>query len=82
MTPQSTHHPITPRNKRRVTRRRDPRANTPLVVGKSLLTENQRLAMAFKDAKPDPTLDKIFENINAARTAEKQKALNEGLPWD
>jgi len=40
------------------------------------------LAELFKNNKPDAYNDLILAHIKAARDVEKQKALDEGLPWD
>lgn len=88
MTPQPT-KPITlpHRLKRRVVHRRVARvASAP--TPPTSPTEPKRpltgaeLAELFKDAKPDPYYDIIRAHIQAARDAEKQKALDEGFPWD
>ena len=67
--------------KRRVVRRKSFRLINTLVPPDEP-NENQRLAESLKGQKPNPYNDLILANIKAARDAEKQNALDEGLPWE
>jgi hypothetical protein len=85
MTPLPPPIEKSPRTRRRIVRRkvavRTADATTPTTSSGRPLT-GEELAARFKNNQSDPYNDIIIANINAARVAEKQKALDEGLPWD
>lgn len=82
MTPQPKLSISLPRLRRRVVRRKVVRLAPPRSATPDQSLTGAQLAERFKNRKPNPYNDVIMEHIEAARVADRQKALDEGLPWD